>query len=292
MNLSFKEAATYFFKDKTWRYKIPVLAVLIYISSLPDTLPYFIDTPYLITVAGWICLIFTVGYLALIAHNLLNKKEAILPDFNLKRLGIISFKAFCVLLLAFIPVFCTLYVNAPLKMINIGKIVIMVSMPALLILVAITAFCVNFRFRDFFNYFRVLIILMHSNEIFFLFAIMLVHIVTPIFIFKADISLKILSLEILGAFLAFAIVLNFIPALFKKQVKFTQDFLIFALYVTIPIIFVVGFIELLFNHQPIALVLGLITSLIATYMLLIWQYLICQAYMVGLNKSKESGLYP
>jgi len=68
MSVDFKEAFTYFLQDKSWKLKIGLLSLFIFINSVSVTLwhNFFVGIPFSL---------FIVGFIALLFNNLINNSK-------------------------------------------------------------------------------------------------------------------------------------------------------------------------------------------------------------------------
>ncbi|EKE04157.1 MAG: hypothetical protein ACD_20C00099G0002 [uncultured bacterium] len=263
MNISFKEAFTYFFKDKTWKYKLPIFTIFLYALYLF----YFLGkTSFLFKIGILILLIFICGYLALLAHNLISKKDEILPDFSFQKILLSGFKYYSVTfsyiflifaisiiwfilyhyfskdlgyILAHMSLISSFYFKATIAVAGIIRskillwtilsVIIFVSL--MFFLIAITAFSQRLNFKDSFNLKRLINIFKYAHkEYLFIFSIMGIGII---------------------------------------------------------LVFMVPHTQLFSDNQLGILVLSIIISIIQVPIILVWQHLLCQAYNVGVNKMQE-----
>jgi len=79
MSVNFKEAFTYFLRDKSWKLKFVVLAIVFSIPNLAIVLwkNFIIGIPFTL---------FLVGFSVLLMHNLINDINPVLPDLSIKNI--------------------------------------------------------------------------------------------------------------------------------------------------------------------------------------------------------------
>ncbi len=91
MNLDFKTAANYFLKDAEWKFKMSVLVIV----SIMSTILTLSNTTGILALPFYL---FTIGYMVLITHNLINNTGVVLPEFDYKKIFITGGKYFGVVI--------------------------------------------------------------------------------------------------------------------------------------------------------------------------------------------------
>ncbi|EKE04364.1 MAG: hypothetical protein ACD_20C00085G0021 [uncultured bacterium] len=294
MNISFKEAFTYFFKEKYLLYKLGTFILLLYIlfAFLYDIYWGRDNSP--ITIIFFLAL---CGYLAQLSNNLINNNKKILPDLiNIRmddpmaalQLNWAGLQISCILLCYLSPVYI-LWINVVknkpyISDFHLGIVTVVLVFFIITSIIAITSFSDKLKFTDSFNIIKILKIFKYAYKEYLLLFLILFSFVSITYIPMQS----VLRMQIVIMFLILNVLLDSVMLLLSRNKAVIEmikrwTLLILIIFISViyqhlaPLIFVniLGFAMLMIISAPV--ILGL-------------QHLFYQAYMIGLNKIRESEL--
>ncbi len=148
MSLDFKTAVTFFQQDTNWKQKITVLVIVSVIASL-------LATSRVLGILTLPFYLFTIGYMVLITHNLINNTGVVLPEFEYKKIFINGGKyfgvVFCYMLLIVLFIMLIGSLTSFVKLLSIIVMLAVFLVGISIVFMSQFIFSENLSFKEAFN---------------------------------------------------------------------------------------------------------------------------------------------
>ncbi len=148
MSLDFKTAVTFFQQDTNWKQKITVLVIVSVIASL-------LATSRVLGILTLPFYLFTIGYMVLITHNLINNTGVVLPEFEYKKIfitgGIYFGVVFCYMLVCVLLITLLGVLTSIIKLLSIIVMLAVFLAGISIVFMSQFIFSENLSFKEAFN---------------------------------------------------------------------------------------------------------------------------------------------